>query len=96
MDYEVLSIPAHPPGGTVRKHNLVIVLFYCCCLGLIGFVFAIGCFILFISGLILDFLSFLGLLGMALISLGCGRIKRVEVPMVVRRISGYFRNPVWK
>jgi len=95
MDYEVLSIPAHPPGGTVRKHNLVIVLFYCCCLGLIGFVFAIGCFILFISGLVLDLLAFLGLLGVAFGSLVWGKIKRSE-NRLAGKISEYFRNPVWK
>ena len=95
MDYEVLSISAHQPSGTVRKHNMAIVLLYYCCLGLIGFVFAIGCFILFISGLVLDLLAFLGLLGVALGSLVWGKIKRSE-NRLASRISEYFRNPVWK
>jgi len=79
MDYEVLSIPASPPGGKVQKHNLAVVLLYFCCLGLIGFVFAIGCFILFISGLILDFVAFLGLLGIAFGSLVYGRVRHTKV-----------------
>ena len=95
MEYEVLSIPAHQPGGSVRKHNMAVVLLYFCCLGLIGFVFAIGCFILFILGLILDFLGFIGLLGVALSSLIWGRVKRSE-SRLAGRISEYFRNPVWK
>ena len=95
MDYEVLAIPASQPDGKVRKHNLAIVLLYFCCLGLIGFVFAIGCFILFISGLVLDLLAFLGLLVVAFGSLTWGKIKRSE-NRLAGRISGYFRNPVWK
>jgi len=96
MSYEVLSIATSRPDGKVRKHNPVIVLLYFCCLGLIGFVFAISCFILFISGLVLDLLAFLGLLGVALGSLIWGRVKRVEGPSAIRRVTGYFRNPVWK
>jgi hypothetical protein len=45
-------------------------------LGIAGFVFAIGCFIIYISGLVLDLLAFLGLLGVALCSLVYGRVKR--------------------
>jgi hypothetical protein len=95
MDYEVLPISAHQPGGVVRKHNLAFVLLYCCCLGLIGFVFAIGRFILFITGLVLDLLAFLGLLGVAFGSLVWGKIKRSE-NRLAGKISEYFRNPVWK
>lgn len=50
-----------------------------CCLGIAGFVFATGCFIIYISGLILDFLAFAGLLGVAFGSLVYGRIKRTKV-----------------
>lgn len=96
MDYEVLSIPPPGPDVKVQKHNLAVVLIYCCCLGLAGFIFAIGCFILFICGLVLDLLSFIGLLGMALGSLVWGRVKRVEGRVVVRSVAGYFKNPVWK
>jgi len=94
MDYEVLSIPATRPDVKVQKHNMAVVLLYFCCLGLIGFVFAIGCFVLFISGLVLDFLAFLGLLGVAFGSLVWGRVKRVEGPSAIRRVTGYFKNTV--
>ena len=71
-------------------------LLFFCGLGIAGFVFAIGCFIIYISGLVLDLLAFLGLLGVAFGSLVWGRIKRVDGRIVIRRISGYFKNPVWK
>ena len=95
MDYEVLSIPTHQPDRSVHKRNLAVVPLYFICLGLIGFVFAIGCFILFIAGLVLDLLSFLSLLGVALGSLTWVKIKRSE-NRLASRISEYFRNPVWK
>jgi len=53
-------------------------LLYYCCVGLAGFVFAICCFIIYISGLILDLLAFVGLLGVAFGSLVYGRVKRVK------------------
>jgi hypothetical protein len=96
MGYEVYTIPATPPDGKIRKHSLLAVLLYLTCLALIGLVFAIGCFILFISGLILDFLAFLGLMGVALSTLAWGRVTRVEGPKFISRILGYFKNPVWK
>jgi len=52
------------------------VLLLYCCLGMAGFVFAIWCFILYISWLVLDLLAFLGLLAVALFSLVWGRLKR--------------------
>jgi len=96
MGYEVYIIPTTLRDGKVRKHSLLIVLLYLICLGLIGLVFAMCCFILFISGLIFDFLAFMGLLSVALSSLAWGRVKRVEGPKIISRIFGYFKNPVWK
>lgn len=78
MSYELLSIPADQPNGKVQKHGPAFVLLYFICLGLIGLVFALSCFVLFISGLILDLLAFLGLLGVAFGSLIWGRVKRME------------------
>lgn len=92
MEYEVLSLPATRPDGKVPKPNPAFVLLYFICLGVAGFVFAVSCFVLFISGLVLDVLAFIGLLGVALGSLIWGRIKRIEA----RRVAGYFTNPVWK
>jgi hypothetical protein len=96
MDYEVLPIRPAVPVTKARKHNWAVVLAYFVCVGLIGFVFAISCFVLFISGIVLDFIAFLGLLGVALGSLVWGRVKRVERPAAIKRISGYFKYPVWK
>lgn len=95
MEYEVLTLPASPPDGKVPKHNPAFVLLYFICLGLAGFVFAISCFVLFISGLVLDVLAFIGLLGVALGSLVWGKAKRSE-SRLAGRMAEYFRNPVWK
>jgi len=65
-------------------------------IGVSGLVFAIGCFILFIAGLILDLMAFLGLLGVALGSLAWGRLKRVECPVAFRQVIGYFKKNVWE
>ena len=54
-------------------------LLYYCCLGMAGFVFAICCFVIYISGLILDLLAFVGLLGVAFGSLVYGRVKRAKL-----------------
>jgi|GEM_PF-3546319 len=70
------------------------------CLGLAGLVFAIGCFIIYISGLVLDLLAFLGLLGVALGSLVWGRFKRMWVhgnnSVAMHRLHGVLENPVRK
>ena len=96
MQYEVSTTIPDKTKMQGYNHNIIIDLLYFCCLGLAGAVFAIGCFVVYISWLVLDLLAFVGLLGVALGSLVLGRVKRVEGRLTVRRLVNYFKNPVWK
>jgi hypothetical protein len=77
----------------------VVALAYYGCLGGAGLVFALGCLVIAVSGLVLDLLAFLGLLGVAFGSLVYGRVKRMWVhreAMTFQGLGRVLENPVRK
>jgi len=77
----------------------VVTLAYYGCLGGAGLVFAIACFIIAVSGLVLDVLAFFGLLGVAFGSLVYGRVKKMLMhreAMTLQGLERVLENPVRK
>jgi len=98
MKYEVLTDSTEKSIVNVCKKKVVALVYYGC-LGMAGLVFAIACFIIAVSGLVLDLLAFLGLLGVAFGSLVYGRVKRMLVHREAMTFQGLERvldNPVRK